>query len=128
MIRSPWLVQLEREVAVWEEEVAHRNEIAQDPVAQGISWAAKRLRGLIARLESPTTSVTPAQFGAAQQPPVSDVSVRKWCRLGQVPGAELTAHGWRIPIGAVRVRTLVVDAAALTAADEAPGADTATAA
>lgn len=98
-----WQTHFTAEVATWEAEVARRLEIAaSDPVAQGIAWAAGRLRASIAQLADASRLLTPEEWGALQTPRVSAQSVRRWIRRGELESVQ-AAQGALVPVTARRI-------------------------
>lgn len=96
-------------------EAARRRKItAVDPVADTLAHVASDLADRLRHAEHATERLTPEQYGALPHIDAKPQTVRKWCRLGQLPGAEHTESGWRIPRDAKRVR----------AARRAPNTDT----
>jgi hypothetical protein len=93
-------------VADLKDEAARRRKITRvDPVADTLEHVASDLLDRLKQAELAHERLTPEQYAALPQAGGAAVqTVRKWCRLGRIPGAELTDSGWRIPRGATRVR------------------------
>lgn len=86
-------------------EAAERRRItAVDPVADTLAHVASDLADRLKHAEAASEPLTAEQYGAQPHVHARPQTVRKWCRLGQLPGAMLTEAGWRIPREAKRVR------------------------
>lgn len=91
----------------WKEEVKQRRRISSvDPVADAIEYCAADLCERIARAAKVSERLSPEEYAALPHVGVSAQAVRRWCRLGQLPGAIDTEKGWQIPREAKRVRAL----------------------
>ncbi len=87
---------LEAQVQRWKDEAAGRRErIATDPGADAIESCARELTSTIASIGQVFDRVTADQY--AEMHNVTVQSVRRWCRIGAVEGAEQTGTGWLIP-------------------------------
>lgn len=86
-------------------EVENRRRIsATDPVADTMEYVVRDLAERVERAQATARLLTPEAYAALPHILVTPQSVRRWCRLGEVPGAVHTEHGWMIPAGAKRVR------------------------
>lgn len=102
MIKPRWQLGLEELAAELRAEAASRRQwTPTDPAADALDRAAARCEEKTAEILSPTRILTPAEFGAEQEPPVHESTVRRWCDQGELDH-ERDGKLYRIPAGAVR--------------------------
>jgi hypothetical protein len=103
-MKARWLTELESGLAELAEEVKRRREVSTiDPVADGITFAMKTMKLRVDAVTAPGVELTPAEWGASQDPPVVEQTVRNWIKAGELDARE-TAHGYRILASTDRVR------------------------
>ncbi len=103
MIKPRWQQGLEELAAEFREEAAVRRRWTPvDPGADVLEQAAAKCEEKTAQILSPTRMLTPAEFGAEQEPPVHETTVRRWCDLGELDH-EKDGKLYRIPASARRI-------------------------
>lgn len=84
-MKPRWQVELEEGARQLEAEVSRRRTMSvTDPVADGISYAVSEFRARMGTLLAPGRELTPAQWGAEQDPPVVEQTVRNWMKHGEI--------------------------------------------
>lgn len=87
----------------WREKAADRRALtAVDPAADVLEHCVKDIDAAIAKLRAAAQLLTTLEY--AQLHHVTRQAVAKWCRRGEIAGAQWTEGGWRIPREARRVR------------------------
>ncbi len=109
-MKNRWLREIETGLDQLAEECRRRKGISQvDPVADGIAYATGEIRTRLLALAAPGQELSPAEWGAEQDPPVTEQTVRNWIRAGELP-ARKSAKGSLVAANAVRVKK-IADAA-----------------
>jgi hypothetical protein len=102
MIKPRWQLGLEELAAELRAEADRRRRwTPADPAADALDQAAAKCEEKTAELLAPTRVLTPAEYGAEQEPPVHESTVRRWCDLGELDH-EKDGKLYRIPAGARR--------------------------
>ena len=73
-----------------------------DPISDTLEYVARDLVERAGRAEKALDRLSAEQYAALAR--VSPQTVCRWCRRGELPGAEHTARGWLIPQGAERAK------------------------
>ena len=105
-MKSRWEAEITAGVAQLEADAKARKAIsATDPVADGIAYAASEFKKRLESLTSPGRELTPAEWAAEQDPPVTEQSARNWIRRGELAARE-TSTGYLIIAGTQRIRAV----------------------
>lgn len=90
-------------VDAWNKEVAQRRErAAHDPVADAIESCASELAAVVKDTTRATAMIPVARWARARG--IAASTARRWCVLGQIPGAAKDDRdNWTVPSGARRV-------------------------
>lgn len=103
-VKPRWLQEIESGLTQLDDEVRRRRNVSTvDPVADGIAYAASELKTRVGTLIAPGRELTPAEWGAEQDPPVVEQTVRNWIKAGELE-ARMTSHGYRVLATAVRAK------------------------
>lgn len=107
MIKPRWQLGLEAEAAELRALAQERRAFSTiDPVAEALDRCAERLETRTQRILEPTRELTPDEWGAEQEPPVSGKTARRWIHRGELEFVERTG-GVKILAGTRRVPPLV---------------------
>lgn len=94
---------IRRIVSQWREEVGKRQARSKhDPGAEILDSCAAEIEEAIRQVDAPGAMRTVEQW--ARENGVTEQTVRNYIHRGELEGAVLLAHGWRIPRTARRVR------------------------
>ena len=100
--KNRWLREIETGLDQLAEECRRRKGISNvDPVADGIAYATSELRARLTTLTAPGQELTPAEWGAEQDPPVTEQCVRNWIKAGELE-ARRGPKGFLVLAGAER--------------------------
>jgi hypothetical protein len=103
-MKHRFLVAMEQIAADCRRRAAERRTVtAIDPVADAFDYDAAAIEEKIRALHAPTIMLTPAEWGAEQEPVRDESTVRRWCDAGELEH-ERIGRLYRIPAGAVRVK------------------------
>lgn len=104
MTKNRILREIETGLEQLAEEVRRRKGIStSDPVADGIAYSVGELRARLLTVTAPGQELTPAEWGAEQDPPVTEQCVRNWIRRKELE-ARTGSKGFLIAAGAERRR------------------------
>lgn len=102
--KNRWLREIETGLEQIADECRRRKGISVvDPVADGMAYAIGEIRARLTTLTAPGQELTPAEWGAEQEPPISEQCVRNWIRSGELE-ARQGPKGFRVAAMAVRVK------------------------
>ncbi len=103
-MKSRWQSEIEKGVEQLDDEVRRRKGVSTvDPVADGIAYATSEIKTRLRELMAPGRELSPAEWGAEQDPPVTEQAVRNWIRAGALD-ARPGPRGSLILAGATRRR------------------------
>lgn len=113
MIKPRWQLELEAFAEELRQEAARRRLVTPtDPVSDALCFAADRAEVRIRRLQEPTVMLSPAAWGAEQEPPIEESTVRRYCRAGQLDHQRDDNQNFLIPADARRRLRAAPDALA----------------
>lgn len=111
-VKPRWLQEIDSGLTQLDDEVRRRRDVSTvDPVADGIAYAVSELKTRVGTLTAPGRELTPAEWGAEQDPPVVEQTVRNWIKAGELE-ARTSPHGYRVLATAVRMKKESVRASA----------------
>lgn len=89
MIKSRFQLAMEEEVRQLQGLAEQfRSVTPTNPAADAIDFCAGRVLARLGRLDEPTLELSPADWGAEQDPPMSESTVRRRCKRGEIAHLE----------------------------------------
>lgn len=103
-MKSRWESEIGAGVTQLDEEVERRRAISShDAVADGIAYATSEIKLRMTELVAPGRELSPAEWAAEQDPPVTEQTARNWIRAGELD-ARPGAKGYLVLATAKRVK------------------------
>ncbi len=101
-MKPRWRQEIDGGIEQLDEEVSRRRRISNvDPVADGIAYAVAEMKTRVATVSAPGRELSPSEWGAEQDPPVVEQTVRNWIRAGELE-ARVGPRGFLILASAER--------------------------